>query len=172
MRNGLVLLGAGLLILSGALVAPGAAMAIDYDCADFATQEEAQEYLLPGDPYNLDGDDDGIACEDLPHGSSGGGETTAPPEPPPPPPYRLSQPEARSLSKSMVRSFVSGSPRLDSMAFQGCQRLGETRIDCRLTARGRTTTTKTGCHFKVAVGAEDRHPVGHFRVHRCRTVAI
>jgi hypothetical protein len=39
---------------------------LDYDCSDFATQEEAQEYLLPGDPYNLDADNDGIACEDLP----------------------------------------------------------------------------------------------------------
>lgn len=167
MRSRKALLGLGLLTVLGALAAPGAATARDYDCADFATQEEAQEYLLPGDPYNLDGDNDGVACEDLPHG----GETTTSPEPPPPP-YRLSQPAARSLSKSMVRSFVSGSPRLDSMAFQGCQRLGETRIDCRLTARGRTATTKTGCHFKVAVGAEDRHPVGHFAVHSCRTVAI
>ena len=38
----------------------------DYDCADFANQAEAEEYLLPGDPYNLDADNDGLACEDLP----------------------------------------------------------------------------------------------------------
>ena len=42
---------------------PSRALAVDYDCADFATQEEAQEYLLPGDPYGLDADNDGIACE-------------------------------------------------------------------------------------------------------------
>lgn len=41
---------------------------IDYDCADFSTQEEAQaEYESNyGDPYRLDGDDDGVACEALP----------------------------------------------------------------------------------------------------------
>jgi hypothetical protein len=38
----------------------------DCDCADFATQAEAQKFLLPGDPYRLDGDGDGIACESLP----------------------------------------------------------------------------------------------------------
>ena len=45
---------------------PASAAARDYDCADFANQAEAEEYLLPGDPYNLDADNDGIACEDLP----------------------------------------------------------------------------------------------------------
>lgn len=38
----------------------------DYDCSDFSSQSEAQSYLLPGDPYRLDGDGDGIACESLP----------------------------------------------------------------------------------------------------------
>jgi endonuclease YncB( thermonuclease family) len=42
------------------------ARAIDYDCSDFANQAEAQGQLLPGDPYGLDGDGDGIACESLP----------------------------------------------------------------------------------------------------------
>ncbi len=39
-----------------------------YDCADFATQRQAQ-YVLerePWDPSHLDGDGDGIACESLP----------------------------------------------------------------------------------------------------------
>jgi endonuclease YncB( thermonuclease family) len=65
----------GLLVLSGS-----PAKAIDYDCADFANQAEAQQHLLPGDPYRLDGDHDGIACESLPcpcpkaaGGGSGGG---------------------------------------------------------------------------------------------------
>jgi len=39
-----------------------------YDCSDFNTQQEAQAQLLPGDPYGLDADNDGIACEDLPSG--------------------------------------------------------------------------------------------------------
>lgn len=39
----------------------------DYDCSDFPTQSEAQKVLdaFAGDPYRLDGDRDGIACEDL-----------------------------------------------------------------------------------------------------------
>jgi hypothetical protein len=45
-----------------------------YNCDDFATQEEAQAYLQqwPSDPSNLDGDNDGIACEHLPSGGGGG----------------------------------------------------------------------------------------------------
>ena len=38
----------------------------DYSCANFETQEEAQLYLEPGDPYGLDQDGNGLACEDLP----------------------------------------------------------------------------------------------------------
>ena len=45
----------------------------DLDCADFATQEEAQAVLRrdPSDPNGLDADNDGIACENLPHAGSG-----------------------------------------------------------------------------------------------------
>ena len=63
------------------------AKAIDYDCSDFANQAEAQRHLLPGDPYRLDGDHDGIACESLPcpcskaaGGGSGGGGGNAVPQ--------------------------------------------------------------------------------------------
>src|SRR5215212_10684705 len=47
------------------------------NCSSFATQEEAQAELNrdPSDPNGLDGDNDGIACEDLP---SGGNVTTDP----------------------------------------------------------------------------------------------
>lgn len=40
----------------------------DYDCDDFRTQAEAQDFMEyeGGDPYWLDGDNDGIACELLP----------------------------------------------------------------------------------------------------------
>lgn len=40
----------------------------DFDCRDFDTQAEAQQLLdsTPGDPFGLDGDADGIACENLP----------------------------------------------------------------------------------------------------------
>jgi micrococcal nuclease len=44
----------------------------DRDCADFGSQAEAQEVLEddPSDPNGLDGDYDGVACEELPAGSS------------------------------------------------------------------------------------------------------
>jgi Excalibur calcium-binding domain len=65
----------------GAVADPTPAQAVDYDCSNFATQAEAQGYLLPGDPYRLDGDDDGVACEDLPCPCSTGA-TPAPPTTP------------------------------------------------------------------------------------------
>lgn len=39
----------------------------DYDCKDFRSQAEAQRMLeaYPGDPFRLDRDKDGIACESL-----------------------------------------------------------------------------------------------------------
>jgi endonuclease YncB( thermonuclease family) len=76
--------------LAVALVMVGAwsrtpARALDYNCSDFANQAEAQEHLLPGDPYHLDGDHDGVACESLPcpcskaTGGGGGGSSPAVP---------------------------------------------------------------------------------------------
>lgn len=46
-----------------------------YDCDDFTYQEEAQRVYDrdPSDPYGLDADNDGIACEDLPHRPTSGG---------------------------------------------------------------------------------------------------
>ena len=67
------------------LYAP-AAMAQDlFDCGDFATQEEAQQQLLPGDPYGLDQDGDGIACDTLPSSQTIPPPPPPPPQPPPPP---------------------------------------------------------------------------------------
>jgi hypothetical protein len=48
---------------------PSAASASDKDCADFATQRAAQIFYIKHggpryDPDRLDGDDDGVACED------------------------------------------------------------------------------------------------------------
>ena len=47
------------------------AAARDYDCADFSTHKQAQRFFKrhggpQRDPYRLDGDNDGSACEDLP----------------------------------------------------------------------------------------------------------
>jgi hypothetical protein len=53
----------------------------ELNCTDFAFQEDAQaEYNSdPSDPNGLDGDDDGLACEDLPSrgGSGTGGDDQA-----------------------------------------------------------------------------------------------
>jgi hypothetical protein len=67
---------ATLSLMATMVFAPTAMAQIDYDCADFATQEEAQQFLLAGDPYGLDADNDGMACDNLP---SGGGTGTATP---------------------------------------------------------------------------------------------
>ncbi len=34
-----------------------------FDCSDFGSPEEAQEQLLDGDPYGLDEDGNGLACD-------------------------------------------------------------------------------------------------------------
>ncbi len=56
--------------------APMAAAQDDLNCEDFATEAEAQATLDadPSDPNNLDGDDDGFACEDFGLPSGGGGD--------------------------------------------------------------------------------------------------
>lgn len=54
------------LVLAGLVLAVPAANAVDYDCADFSTQAQAQKFLTPGDPMRLDADGDGRACDSLP----------------------------------------------------------------------------------------------------------
>jgi hypothetical protein len=56
----------------------------DFDCSDFQYQEDAQAHLLPGDPYGLDADHDGIACETLPHRPAAGTTPTPAPGTPSP----------------------------------------------------------------------------------------
>jgi hypothetical protein len=171
-----------LLLAAGAsafsLATPGTAAARDYDCADFNTQAEAEEYLLPGDPYNLDGDNDGIACEDNPcpcddtppTGSDGGGEGDEESKPASPP-YEVSRRAARRLSLHLVGVVVRRSPRLDHMGFEGCERLAARHLDCHLFARGETSTERVACHYRVSVTARNRHPVARFAGHRCRSAA-
>lgn len=59
----------------------------NYDCADFETRAQAKAVLNrdPSDPHYLDGDGDGIPCEDLPakEGSLSGPVTAAGAPPPP-----------------------------------------------------------------------------------------
>ena len=157
-----------------AVLAPASALAgTDYDCADFANQAEAQEYLLPGDPYRLDGDNDGVACEDLPcpcsteSGSGGGGSEES--TPPPPPPYRLPKAAARRAAREVLRTFVARNPRVSAGSLGRCSRLAERRVDCRGSARGHTATTKTTCRLRIAVRAFSRHPKAKLASANCRT---
>lgn len=60
---------AALLAVAAAVPLAGTALAQDRNCDDFATQQEAQAALLPGDPDGLDRNGDGVACESLPSGA-------------------------------------------------------------------------------------------------------
>lgn len=64
------------LVAALVLAPPALAQTGDLDCADFATQEEAQGVFDAdtSDPNGLDADDDGVACEELPTGEDGGGD--------------------------------------------------------------------------------------------------
>jgi hypothetical protein len=149
-------------------IVPANASAVDYDCSDFATQEEAQEYLLPGDPYGLDADNDGIACEDLPSGGGGGGESgTSKPSPPPPP--ELDKDVAKAAAKSAAHTFVGQNDRLDSAAFKGCHRKALQHINCNFLGRGQTSEQRTICKFKVSVEGLDQSPATHVGHVVCRT---
>ncbi len=61
---------AGAAIVTLAIPTAAIAAPADRDCAEFAHQEEAQGVLEadPSDPFGLDADGDGVACEDLPSG--------------------------------------------------------------------------------------------------------
>jgi hypothetical protein len=163
-----------LLVVAFLLINVAPASARDYDCADFANQAEAEEYLLPGDPYRLDADNDGIACEDLPCPCSstpgqgaGGGEQPA--EPPPPPPYHLKMSTARHLAQRVARKFTRRHPSIDATRLNSCGRQGERRIACLATARGETRATRTTCHLRIRVRAVNRHPKAVLVSSRCRT---
>lgn len=80
-----LLLAVTLSTLAGSVV-PAQAF-VDKDCADFATQAEAQAFFLaagPGDPHRLDAEGDGLACESNPCPCTGSapvplvGQTTGP----------------------------------------------------------------------------------------------
>jgi Excalibur calcium-binding domain len=175
------------LVLSTVIVAclagaSGAAAAkhLDYDCADFATQAEAEEYLLPGDPYNLDGDNDGIACEDNPcpcsstpggGGGGGGGETTteapAAPAPPPKPP-KLNKASARSAALAKARLYNHRNRLISLISFQGCHRTSRQKVHCTLHGRGLTKTLRSSCEIRVVVTGEGSNADAKLRA-TCRS---
>jgi len=170
---GLLLCAIGLICVGLGAHSPSSASAADLDCADFSSQAEAQENLYPGDPYGLDGDDDGVACEDNPCPCSYGSPSEPPPSAPPkPPPYRLSKAAARTAAKQLARRFVRRNPAVDSLSFGGCNRLGETLVHCRLTARGGDAERRTTCQLTIAVGAKNRRPRARLTSSPCRTDQI
>jgi hypothetical protein len=132
----------------------------DYDCADFANQAEAEEYLLPGDPYNLDADSDGIACEDLPcpcsysPGGGGGNTTTAPTPVSPPKPPKLNKAVARSAAVAKSRRYNGRNRLISRVSFQGCRRTSRYKIRCSFYGSGRSQTTSTACNITVIVKGE------------------
>jgi hypothetical protein len=145
-------------------------MAVDYDCEDFSTQEEAQEYLLPGDPYGLDGDNDGVACEDLPSGGggddAGGGGGSVKPAPPPEPP-KLEKSVARRIAWAKARSFDRHHAQVGAVAFEGCSRRSKYRIGCQFSVDGKTANAETKCTLRVKVRGEGSFASGKLRA-RCR----
>jgi hypothetical protein len=103
------LLSSVLLLLGGFLVADPAVASHsgDLDCVpDFTFREDAQAHLEahPGDPDNLDGNDnDGLACEDLPSRGTGGSPTTV-----------ASTPDTPACRMSAATSTVSAPPMVPS----------------------------------------------------------
>jgi hypothetical protein len=161
-------LSVGAVLCLVAIAAPtAAAHRRDYDCADFANQAEAEEYLLPGDPYNLDADNDGIACEDLPcpcsyspggGGGDGGnaGAGAIPPAPPPKPP-KLYKAVARSAAWAKARHFDARNRLISRLSFQGCRRGSRYKLRCGFRGLGETPTTREKCAITVIVKGEGSH---------------
>jgi Excalibur calcium-binding domain len=172
-RRGLVPIAAVVAIGLVCGLLAGQAAALDYDCSDFATQEEAQEHLLPGDPYGLDGDGDGIACEDLPSGGGGGGggggsgggdQGQAPPSPP-----KLEKGAARTAAKRLAQRYVRRSGRVQRLAFGGCGRRARGKVACRFTARGSSARLRTTCRLRVVVRGEGSSASARLAGARCRS---
>jgi Excalibur calcium-binding domain len=177
----------GVLVAAGALAlclaaAPSASAARhrDYDCSDFATQAEAEEQLLPGDPYNLDADSDGIACEDLPcpcsstpggSGGEGDGSNSIGSVPPPPKPPKLNKAVAREAAFAKAHRYKSRNRRISLLSFQGCARRSRNKIRCRFRGRGRTPTLSTSCGITVVVTGEGSSATAKLRA-RCRSERV
>jgi hypothetical protein len=156
------------------------ATASDYDCADFANQAEAEEYLEPGDPYGLDADGDGIACEDLPcpcsssPGGAGGGEegSSEPAPAPPPEPPKLKKSAAMQAARKKARRYNRRAGQIDGLKLQHCGRRSKHRVDCSFRGGGRSGDRITTCEVQVIVKGAGSS-VSSTRIHaRCRSERI
>lgn len=151
-----------LLVIATTAAAEPVATTSDYDCSDFATQEEAQEYLEPGDPYGLDADNDGIACEDLPSGGGGGGGggggTDDPPPPPEPP--KLSKAAAKQAAWAKARSFDRRNRNVSGPQLKRCVRRSKYTVNCRFVVDGKVGSLNTTCNLGVVVRGQGRSAHG------------
>jgi hypothetical protein len=157
----------GAAALAAMALAPPGAAATDYDCSDFSTQEEAQSYLLPGDPYRLDADNDGVACEDLPHGGGGYGNTGGGNDDSAmhhAPTYKLSKHKARRVANRKVRKFARRHRGFVSAGIGRCVRKSRRIVICAAVARGR----RANCHMVVIVKGSRHGTKGRIRHVRCR----
>jgi hypothetical protein len=93
----------------------------DYNCSDFSYQEDAQLHLLPRDPHRLDGDNDGIAYETLPHRRSASTSPTASSR-------FMTLTSARSYVRRIIRKHTHRSPT--SLKY-GCVRVSHSTFSCR-----------------------------------------
>jgi hypothetical protein len=130
------------------------ATASDYDCGDFATQEEAQEYLEPGDPYRLDADNDGIACEDLPSGGDGGGGGGSSQPPPPPEPPKLKMSAAKRAAWQKARRFDRHNANVSGAQLSRCVRRSKYVVGCGFAVDGTVGNLTTTCNLGVVVRGE------------------
>lgn len=154
------------------LVSAGSASAVDYDCSDFATQEEAQEYLLPGDPYGLDGDNDGVACEDLPSGGGGGGRGgggSGTVKPPPPP--KLRKGAAKRAAKAKAHRYDRLHAQVNGIVFAGCSRRSKYKVACSFYVDGLSANSETRCNLRVVAEGEGGLTSAKLRA-RCRREPI
>lgn len=109
-----------------------------YNCRNFAYQDDAQDYLRkwPSDPSNLDGDNDGIACEELPRRPLPLTPTPPPPQPPPTPTYTAytacglsaaSRPKGDCTTRQQKGAFFNAS---QSVHYTVCVRYPTRRRTC------------------------------------------
>lgn len=82
----------------------------DYDCADFETRAQTLAVLErdPSDPHYLDGDGDGIPCEDLPPGEGPSADAGSPPAPATGPATAAGAPSPPSAERAL--SMLEGIP--------------------------------------------------------------
>lgn len=147
--------------------APAPAMATDqWECSNFSSQEQAQEFFYPGDPNNLDPDKDGIACEGLPCPCSDAARSAKS--------GRHSDHFTRGaerISKSLIAGLTRQSPDLQSWSFNGCHR-NRSNVDCLLGAQGESISRRLACRYAITVSAGRRRATGRIIGHSCHSVSL